>query len=146
MDLLKVNFQRKKLEYWLESKNNKSNISNTHLDKIVAINDFNLYYDNSYLDIDVKLNDYLEILMIEAGETSFSKKNIEYYSTGQKIFINPFSNRFYPSQLFKLLINYNQNIRDIFYPLNSNKSIKINIFDKTMKEKFYEFCKDNRIK
>lgn len=111
---------------------------------ITIKDDYDLYYNDN--DIDMKLNNNLEIMMIEDGEMNYDDTYIERYSTGEKVFINPETKRYHISQLYKQLINFNEdNNLNISYPISDNKYIEIDIFNKDMKEKFYEFCKNNNI-
>jgi hypothetical protein len=109
------------------------------------LDDFHIYYtENNEKDIDIKIaND--KLYLFNFPEAS---KSIEDYGDNKQILIPQNSNHAHCSFLFKLLVNtiHDEKIYldvPIIYKNNLIEYFKEPIFDKSMKDKFYEFCMKN---
>jgi hypothetical protein len=165
-----ISKERQQLKKWLESKINKLEESYYKPQYIITGGrnnplNYDLYYDENKdkdknIDLDLELNDKVTIKYMKnlvKNDINFCKKDEETQNIlksietfGKKEIIIPNNtNRAHANYLFKKMIDISNNDGLLIeIPIFGNEDIEefFPVFDKSMKEKFYNFCMTNSLK
>lgn len=156
-----------KLKNWLisridKNKNYYEDTLNIPQSKNKNLSLYQKYYDiNSIYDIDLELNDKItiEYIKMRIKSNTFNTELIELISSLEvyqqdnkvrELLIPNNSNRAHANFLFKEIIDCANKESNLINEPEFNEDTLIYatkpIFDKSMKEKFYEFCMNNSLK